>query len=129
MVAEWCRGPLRALTKGAVEDPRVTILIGNVSAVIAAAAETGSKKYDAIIIDLYEGPHAGTDAVHDPFYGLRAMEKTAGALSAGGVFAVWGEASDAAFERRLATAGFSIDRQRPGRGGLRHVVYVARKLN
>lgn len=128
VVAEWCRGPLRALTKGAVEDPRVTILIGNVSAVIAAAADTGSKKYDAIIIDLYEGPHAGTDAVSDPYYGTRALTKTAEALSAGGVFAVWGEASDAAFERRLAAAGFSIVRQRPGRGGLRHVVYVARKL-
>src|SRR5512147_1155314 len=127
-VAAWCRGPLRALTKGATEDPRVTVLIGNVTTAIAAAAGPGSKKYDAIIIDLYEGPHAGTDAASDPFYGNRAMEKTAGALSPGGVFAVWGEAPDAAFERRLENAGFSIVRQRPGRGGLRHVVYVARKL-
>lgn len=128
VVAAWCRGPLRALTKGATEDPRVTVRIGNVSAAIAAAAGPGSKKYDAIIIDLYEGPHAGTDAASDPFYGTRAMEKTSWALSAGGVFAVWGEAPDAAFERRLAAAGFLIDRQRPGRGGLRHVVYVARKI-
>lgn len=128
VVATWCRGPLLALTKGAVEDPRVTVLTGDVSAVIAMAAGPGSKKCDAIIIDLYEGPHAGTDAVNDPFYGSRALKKTAGALSTEGVFAVWGEASDAAFERRLAAAGFSIDRQRPGRGGLRHVVYVAQKI-
>jgi hypothetical protein len=49
------------------------------------------------------------------------------ALSAGGVFAVWGEASDAGFEKRLAAAGFVVERHRPGRGGLRHVVYVSRK--
>jgi spermidine synthase len=110
-----------------VDDPRVTVLTCDVAAVIAQSAQPGAKKFDAIIIDLYEGPHGGKDAVHDPFYGSRAVIKTAGALSAGGVFAVWGEAPDAAFERRLAAAGFSIDRQRPGRGGLRHVVYVARK--
>ena len=127
LVAAWCRGPLTGLTNGAVDDPRVTVMTCDVAAVIAQSARPGVKKYDAIIIDLYEGPHAGLDAVHDPFYGSRALTKTAGALSAGGVFAVWGEAPDAAFERRLAAAGFSIDRQRPGRGGLRHVVYVARK--
>jgi spermidine synthase len=127
VVAAWCRGPLQALTKGAAEDPRVVVKIDTVAEVIAKASQPGATKYDAIIIDLYEGPHAGTEAVNDPFYGNRAMEKTAGALSAGGVFAVWGEASDAAFERRLAAAGFSVERHRPGRGGLRHVVYVARK--
>jgi spermidine synthase len=128
VVAAWCRGPLAGLTNGAVGDPRVTVMIVNVADMIAQSAEPGAKKYDAIIIDLYEGPHAGTDAVNDPFYGSRALTKTAGALSLGGVFAVWGEASDAAFERRLAAAGFSVDRKRPGRGGLRHVVYVAQKL-
>lgn len=53
------------------------------------------------------------------------LKVTASALSPGGVFAVWGENPDAAFEKRLTAAGFSFDRQRPGRGGLRHVVYVA----
>jgi hypothetical protein len=48
-------------------------------------------------------------------------------LKAGGVFAVWSEDPDKAFEKRLKTAGFSVNRQRPGRGGRRHVVYIARK--
>jgi hypothetical protein len=63
--------------------------------------------------------------VNDPFYGSRALKTTAAALLSNGVFAVWGENPDAAFEKRLASAGFSVDVQRPGRGGLRHVVYVA----
>jgi spermidine synthase len=127
VTVSWCRGPLAGLTNHAVDDPRVTIVIDDVSAVIAKAAYVGADKFDAVIIDLYEGPHAKTDAKNDPFYGGRALEKTAGALSAGGVFAVWGENPDAGFEKRLAKAGFIMERLRPGRGGLRHVVYVAKR--
>lgn len=125
VVVKWCRGPLAGMTRNAVDDKRVTVVIGDVSAVIAKAAEPGAERFDAVIIDLYEGPGSATDARNDPFYGSRALKLTASALSPGGVFAVWGENSDAAFENRLAAAGFSFDRQRPGRGGLRHVVYVA----
>jgi spermidine synthase len=126
-VAAWCRGPLAELTKNAVEDPRVTVVINDVSSVITKAAQPGATQFDAIIIDLYEGPGASKDALLDPFYGSRALKRTSAALSPGGVFAVWGEKPDAAFENRLGAAGFAVDRQRPGRGGLRHVVYVARK--
>lgn len=125
VVLQWCRGPLAGLTGSAVDDQRVTVVIEDVSSVIAKASQPGAERFDAIIIDLYEGPHAAKDAKNDPFYGSRALKVTASALSPGGVFAVWGEDSDAAFEKRLAAAGFSVDRKRPGRGGLRHVVYLA----
>ena len=127
IMVTWCRGPLARLTKSAVIDPRVSIVIDDVSHVIAEASQSGAERFDAIIIDLYEGPSSGTDAVDDPFYCSRALKRTADALHANGVFAVWGENPDAAFERRLAAVGFTVDRQRPGRGGLRHVVYMARK--
>jgi spermidine synthase len=127
IIVTWCRGPLAGLTKSAIDDPRVTIVIDNVADVIARASQPGAERFDAIIIDLYEGPHSGTDALDDPFYGSRALKTTNAALRKNGVFAVWGENPDGAFEKRLAAAGFSIDRQRPGRGGLRHVVYVAQK--
>jgi spermidine synthase len=126
VIVTWCRGPLAGITNSAVDDPRVAVRIDDVSAVIAEAAQPGSKKFDAIIIDLYEGPHARTDAMNDPFYGSRALNTTATALFRAG-FSLCGEAPDAGFEKRLAAAGFSFDRQRPGRGGLRHVVYVAKK--
>ncbi len=125
VVVKWCHGPLAKLTGNAVDDPRVTVRIDDVSAVIKKAAQAGAERFDAIILDLYEGPHARTDATNDPFYGSRALKTTAAALLPDGVFAVWGENPDAAFEKRLATAGFSVNVQRPGRGGLRHVVYVA----
>ena len=112
------QGPLAGLTGSAVDDPRVTVVIEDVSSVIARAAKSGAERFDAIIIDLYEGPGSSTYSRNDPFYGSNALKATASALSTGGVFAVWGENSDTAFEKRLAAAGFSVERQRPGRGGI-----------
>ena len=127
VVVSWCRGPLAVLTDRAVEDPRVSVVVDDVSWVIRTAAHSEKDTFDAIIIDLYEGPHTKTDSRNDPFYGSIALKNTGNALSDGGVFAIWGEAPDRSFEKRLEAAGFAIERLRPGRGGLRHVVYLARK--
>ncbi|NTW66108.1 MAG: spermidine synthase [Nitrospirae bacterium] len=126
-VVKWCRGPLADLTKSASSDPRVSIETDDVAAVIIGASSKGAERYDAIIIDLYVGPGADTDEHYDPFYGSLALQTTAHALTPGGIFAVWGENPDAAFEKRLSSARFTVERLRPGRGGLRHVVYVATK--
>ena len=127
VVVAWCSGPLVGLTKNAVDDSRVRIIIGDVAVAIEKAAKAGAQKFDAIIIDLYEGPRSNTDSANGPFYGTRALSTTAAALSPDGVFAVWGESADAAFEKRPVAAEFSVNALRPGRGGLRHVVYVAQK--
>jgi spermidine synthase len=126
VVVEWCRGPLAAVNGSALDDPRVHIEIGDVSVRIAKlAADRGAPRVDAILLDLYEGPHAGTHPKNDPLYGSRALDATRRALSRRGVFAVWSEDPDAGFERRLAAAGFDARRERPGRGGRRHTVYLA----
>jgi len=125
VVLEWCRGPLAFLTGGAASDPRVTVEIANVADLISRSA-LNRKCFDAVVLDLYTGPHAKSHKVEDPLYGSIAIEMTRAALNPGGVFAVWGENYDQAFEKRLSSAGFSVVTDRPGRGGLRHVVYLAR---
>jgi spermidine synthase len=125
-VARWCRGPLAGLTDGAVDDPRVQVEHVDVAQRIARAAagpETG--RFDAILLDLYEGPSEATRARGDAFYGPAALSDTRRALGPDGLLAVWGEDPDPAFEGRLRRAGFGVARHRPGRGGRRHVVYVA----
>lgn len=124
VVVEWCRGPLATLTADAVGDPRVTVTIADVAAIIRDAASRG-ERFDAVVLDLYTGPHAGSHKRDDPLYGSRAIEQTRAALIPGGVFAVWGENYDAGFVDRLRSAGFTVESDRPGRGGLRHVIYVA----
>ena len=128
IMVTWCQGPIAQLTGGAVADPRVTVKISDVAKVIAEAAKKGKEqRFDAIILDLYEGPYEGDQGRGDYLYGKRALELSRAALQPGGVFAVWSEDPDTAFEKRLQAAGFSVNRQRPGRGGRRHVVYIARK--
>lgn len=126
-VVKWCRGPLAALTDNAVDDPRVTVEIGDVARLIRRSAEDDAAvHFDAIVLDLYRGPHAKTDAKNDPLYGSRAIENMRAALKPGGAVAVWGENYDEGFDKRLQSAGFTVTTERPGRGGLRHAVFLAR---
>ncbi len=123
-VVAWCRGPLAALTDGAVADPRVTIDIGDVAAHVARSRA----RYDAILYDLYEGPHASTQAHDDALYGPTALARVRTALREGGVFAVWSEEADTRFERHLGDAGFRVEKHRAGKGGRAHVVYLGYTL-
>jgi spermidine synthase len=125
-IVRWCRGPLAPLTENAVDDPRVTIEIADVAAVLDRAAGSPEERYDAIVLDLYEGPREAYGGRDDPLWGNHALRTTRDALAPDGILAVWSEDPDAAFEKRLAAAGFRVERRRPGRGGPRHVVYLAR---
>ncbi len=107
VVVTWCRGPLAPLTGGAVDDPRVTVVLGDVAAVVAqAAGAAAEEKFDTVVFDLYRGPHHHTDRNDDPLYGRRAVERARDALRPGGTFAVWGESYESGFEKSLREAGF-----------------------
>lgn len=122
-VDEWCRGPLAPLTDAAVLDPRVRVVIGDVARVIVDAPRA---RYDAIILDLYEGPHAATQRADDPFYGRAALHRSHAALAPGGTLAIWSEEADEPFARRLTAAGFAVATHKLG-ATRTHVVYVGRK--
>jgi spermidine synthase len=122
-VVDWCRGPLADLNARALDDARVEVAVRDVAAVIRGAA--GGRRFDAILLDLYAGPAAGRGGREDPFYGERALATVRSALVRGGVFGVWAERPDPAFEKRLRKADFEVAKQRPGKGGLRHAIYLA----
>jgi spermidine synthase len=127
VVLEWCRGPLAGLTDGAAIDPRVRVEIGDVADLVRNTARKGGvEKFDAIVFDLYKGPHYHTDKIKDPLYGSRAIENVKSALNPGGVFSIWGENYDEGFDKRLSSAGFTVSHERPGRGGFRHMVFLAK---
>jgi spermidine synthase len=121
-VAAWCKGPLAVLTNDAASDPRVSIVIDDVSKVIGRA----KGEYDAILIDLYEGPNPQTQDKDDPFYGKSALARTHAALVKSGVFSVWSEDADDTFAKRFAAAGFEVSTHRLG-SSRRHFVYLGLK--
>ena len=113
-IVAWCRGPLAAATAHAVDDPRVTVELGDVAQLIAR-----SRGFDAIILDLYEGPYDDAGC-----FSARGLAEIRRALAPNGVLAVWSEDAAPAFETRLGRAGFSFTSHRAGRGRT-HVIYCA----
>ncbi len=126
IVKKWCLGPMARLTDNAVEDDRVRIELEDVSVTIQK--EIGHHGYDGIILDLYEGTFAANTNSKDPFYARKALVRTKAAMRTGGVLSVWTEQVDIRFEKRLESLGFEVSRRKPGKGGPRHVVYLARVI-
>lgn len=116
-IVAWCQGPMASLTDNAIGDPRVQVCPGDVMERVRNAPQA----YDAVIWDLYEGPHHAKD--RDPLYGNQAISAVHKRLRPKGRFTIWSEQADAAFERRLDKMRLSWWKKLAGKGGRRHVVY------
>jgi spermidine synthase len=125
VVVRWCRGHAATLSGHALADKRVTTVLGDVMECVRDAGDGRRPPYDAIVIDLYLGPGADEDG--DPLYGAAALIAVKRALTPGGVYAVWGEEHQPAFEQALRRAGFVASHARTRGPGRRHVIYLATK--
>lgn len=126
-IIEWARGPMQGLTAGCLDDPRIQLIDGDV-AVLIDAARAG---YDAILLDVDNGPEGITRLENDLLYTTRGLRAARLALKPGGILAIWSAAPDAAFVGRLEEAGFQVDevsvRERAGNRGAHHVIWFAHK--
>lgn len=124
-VVAWARGPMAELFAGSLEDPRVGVETADVADVI------GQGRWDAILLDVDNGPEGLTQAANDRLYGPAGLAAARRALTPGGVLAVWSEKPDAGFAKRLARAGFKVEEARVaahrGKSGRRHVVWVGQR--
>jgi spermidine synthase len=124
-IIEWARGPMQALANGCLDDPRVDVRINDVGRMIGAAQGC----YDAILLDVDNGPDGLTRPANDGLYTLQGLERARIALSPGGVLAVWSAAPDPAFTRRLRQAKFAVDevkvRARANGKGPTHTIWFA----
>jgi spermidine synthase len=126
VVVRWCKTEVARLSGDALSDPRVEVVVGDVTDRIrGVAADPARPRFDAILFDLYVGPGAAPRGREDPLYGRAIVARAREALSAGGVFAVWGENPDPPFEARLRDARFAVDRVAVRGGGPAHAVVVA----
>ena len=105
-IIEWARGPMVDLAAGSLDDPRVRLIEGDVVAVIAEAVAT----YDAILLDVDNGPDGLTRNGNDRLYSMKGLAAAKAALKPGGILAVWSAAPDNAFAKRLSAAPWRFRR-------------------
>lgn len=123
-VVTWARGPMAEVFGDSLSDGRVEIREGDVRALI----DTSRGIFDAILLDVDNGPEGLTRDTNDALYDPSGLASAHAALRPGGVLAVWSAAPNAEFTRRLRQAGFATDevRVRAGRArGARHIVWLA----
>ncbi|MDB5719559.1 MAG: speE [Alphaproteobacteria bacterium] len=124
-IIDWARGPMAELCAGCLDDRRVRIVEGDVAAMIEAARSD----YDAILLDVDNGPDGLSRAANNRLYNPFGLEAARAALKPGGVLAIWSAADDKAFARKLERAGFSVEevavRARSNGKGPRHIIWFA----
>ncbi|HEY3695637.1 spermidine synthase [Phenylobacterium sp.] len=124
-VIAWARGPMAHISGQCVGDPRLTICDGDVGGMI----RLGRGAYDAILLDVDNGPEGLTRKANDRLYDKDGLIAARRALRPQGVLAVWSSTPNADFTRRLRQGGFEVDEVRVraagGRRGARHVIWLA----
>ncbi|WP_375289699.1 spermidine synthase [Qipengyuania sp.] len=130
-ILEWASGPLAHLTGESLSDPRGEVVIADVAALIDDALDETCPRWDAILLDVDNGPDGIVRDANDRLYTRTGLARARDALNPGGVLAVWSAAPDPAFTRRLRDTGMSMEeitvRARPNNKGPRHTLWFARK--
>jgi spermidine synthase len=124
-VIEWNRGPLSMCAGYPLTDERARVHLGDVAELL----RTSSSAFDAILLDVDNGPEAMTHEHNNWLYSMPGLKAAQAALRPQGVLAVWSAEPDDKFTARLKKAGFAaetrIARARPGKGA-RHTIWLAR---
>ena len=126
-VVDWNRAHVGDLAGRPLEDPRVTVRVGDVRKRIVEARAA----YDLILLDVDNGPDALIHDANAGLYDATGIVACHVALKEGGALAVWAAGPDDRYLRRLQRSGFDASAirvaPRPGAGGRKHVVFVAVK--
>jgi spermidine synthase len=126
-VVDWNRGPLGPLAGHPLKDRRVRIEMGDV----AATLKSSSGRFDAVLLDVDNGPAAFAASDNAWLYGDRGIAAVRAALKMGGVLAVWSAREDRKFEQRLRYGKFTVQVERVrGRlkmGGPHHAIFLGHK--
>ena len=126
-VVEWNRGPLGPLAEHPLKDRRVDVVVGDVANVLSSSRNL----FDAVLLDVDNGPAAFTASANVGLYSDRGLAAARTALKDSGVLAIWSAWDDRKFVQRLRYAQFDVDvehvRGRLKKGGPHHTIFLARK--
>jgi len=124
-VIKWAGGPMIDIFGSSLADPRVSIREADVGALIRSSAS----RFDAILLDVDNGPDGLTRKANDALYddpGLRAAHR---ALRPAGVLTIWSAKPDPKFTLRLRKTNFDVDVLKVpaggSRGGRKQIIWIA----
>ena len=124
-IVAWNRGPLAGLAGRPLDDARATVRTGDAVAALAA----GQRRWDAILLDIDNGPGAIMLAANARLYAPAGIAQARAALAPGGALAIWSADRAAAFEGMLTATGCGwrvVETEAaPGRAP-RHAIYLLR---
>lgn len=122
-VVDWNRGELGERSGRPLDDPRTHVHVGDVAKLIRRSPGG----FDAIALDVDNGPEGLTQDENDWLYGPDGLAAVWAALRPGGVAAWWSAGPDPAFEARLRKNGFCVASHRVhahGQRGPRHLIWL-----
>ena len=126
-VVAWNRGALGEPAGHPLRDPRVSVRETDVGRLLVA----GEQAYDAILLDVDNGPEGLTRKENDWLYGVDGLNAAYAALRPGGVLAVWSAGPAREFAQRLRKVGLEVEEVRVrahGSKGARHIIWFATRV-
>ncbi len=124
-VVAWNREVLGKHAGHPLQDQRVTVHECDVAGILKGS----QRLYDAILLDVDNGPEGLTREGNDWLYGIDGLSAAYGALRSRGVLAVWSAGPDRTFSERLRKVGFEAEevrvRAHGSRKGARHRIWLA----
>ncbi len=125
-VVEWNQGPLGDCAGNPLADQRCQIRLGDIAELI----KLQQADFDAILLDVDNGPEGITHSDNNWLYSTSGLEALYNSLRPEGMLAVWSAGADSLFPIQLKKAGFAVTvrtvRARPGKGS-RHTIFLAKK--
>jgi len=125
-VIEWNNGALGECAGRPLDDHRVTVMQGDV----AELFKTRQPTYDAVLLDVDNGPESFTHAENNRLYSGESLQAIQQTLKPGGTLTIWSAWHDPKFPLMLKKARFKVDtrtvRAHNGKGS-RHTIYLGQK--
>ena len=126
-VVVWNRGVLAGLAGDPLKDGRVSVREIDVARIL----KTDRQGYDAILLDVDNGPEGITRSGNDWLYTKAGLTAAHAALKPSGILAVWSASPEPAFSKLLRHSGFTVEevttRSRGSKGGSRHMIWLAQR--
>ncbi len=125
-VVKWNRGPLGEYAGHPLQDSRTRVRESDVAKIL----KKERKAFDAILLDVDNGPEGFTRKKNDWLYSIDGLTEAYAALRPQGLLAVWSAASSRNFTERLRKVGFKVRQHRvhehENKGDL-HTIWLAER--